>query len=72
MFTPAPFLRKAILEAMSPCPFKIIQAAIAAHTLHVQEQENNNGFIAADLEAHRNLLIMWCLAVGQNSIPETR
>jgi hypothetical protein len=27
MFTPAPFLRKAILEAMSPCPFEIILAA---------------------------------------------
>jgi len=72
MFTPAPFLRKAILEAMSPCPFEIIQAAIAAHTLHVQEHVNDDGFNAADLEAHRDLLLMWCLAVGQNSIPETR
>jgi hypothetical protein len=71
MFAPAPFLRKAILEAMTPCPFKIIQAAIAAHTLHVQEHENDDRFIAGDLEAHRNLLIMWCLAVGQDSIPET-
>ena len=72
MFAPAPFLPKAILEAMTPCPFKIIQAAIAAHTLHVQEHENDDRFIAGDLEAHRNLLIMWCLAVGQDSVPETR
>jgi hypothetical protein len=56
---------------MSPCPFEIIQAAILAHTLHVQEHENDGGFIAADLEAHRNMLIMWCLTVGQDSIPET-
>ena len=72
MFTPAPFLRKAILEAMSPCPFEIIQAAIAAHTLHVQEHQNDDGFSAANLEAHCNMLIMWCLAVRQDSIPETR
>ena len=72
MFTPAPFLRKAILKAMTSCPFEIIKAAIAAHTLYVQEHENNGGFIAGDLEAHHNLLIMWCLAVGQDSIPKTR
>ena len=58
---------------MSPCPFEIIQAAVAVHTLHVQDYENDDGFNTADLEAHhRNLLLMWCLAVGQNSIPETR
>ena len=56
---------------MTPCPFEIIQAAIAAHTLYVQEHENNVGFITGDLEAHHNLLIMWCLAVGQDAIPET-
>ena len=71
MFTPAPFLRKAILEAMTSCPFEIIKAAIAAHTLYVQEHENDDGFIAGDLEAHCNLLIIWCLAVGQGSISET-
>jgi hypothetical protein len=57
---------------MTPCPFEIIQVAIAAHTLYVQEHENDDGFIAEDLEAHSNLLIMWCLAVSQDSIPETR
>ncbi len=50
----------------------IIQAAIAATTLHVQEHQNKDGFSAANLEAHRNMLIMWCLTVGQDSIPETR
>jgi hypothetical protein len=72
MFTPAPFLQNAILEAMSPCPFKIIQAAIAAHTLYIHKLKNNKGFSARDIKAHHNLLIMWCLAVGQESIPETR
>ncbi len=56
---------------MTPCPFEIIQTANAAHMLHVQEHENNDGFNAGDLEAHCNLLIVWCLAVGQESIPET-
>ncbi len=69
---PSPFLRNTILETMTPCPFKIIQAAIAAHTLYVREHDNNDGFSARDIEAHRNLLIMWCLAVGQESIPKTR
>jgi hypothetical protein len=72
MFTPAPFLQNAILETMIPCPFKIIQAAIAAHMLYVHEHKNNDGLSARDIKAHRNLLIMWCLAVGQESIPETR
>ncbi len=57
---------------MTPCPFKIIQAAIAAHTLYVHKHENDNGFSARDIKAHRNLLIMWCLEVGQESIPETQ
>jgi hypothetical protein len=72
MFTPAPFLQNAILETMTHCPFKIIQAAIAAHTLYVHEHKNDDGFSARGIEAHRNLLIMWCLAVGQESIPETQ
>jgi hypothetical protein len=71
MFTPAPFLRNAILEAMTPCPFEIIQAAIATHTVFVQENENEDGFNAGDIEAHHNLLITWSLAVSQESIPET-
>jgi hypothetical protein len=57
---------------MTPCPFKIIQAAIAAHTLYIHEHENDNGFSARDIKAHHNLLIMWCLAVGQESILETQ
>jgi hypothetical protein len=57
---------------MSPCPFKIIQVASATHTLYVHEHKNDDGFSARDIEAHRNLLIMWCLAVGQESIPETQ
>jgi hypothetical protein len=57
---------------MTPCPFKIIQAAIAAHTVFVQENENKDRFNAGDIEAHRNLLIMWCLAVEQESIHKTR
>jgi hypothetical protein len=56
---------------MTHCPFKIIQAAIAAHTLYVHEHKNNDGFSARDIEAHRNLLIMWFLAVGQESISKT-
>jgi hypothetical protein len=68
MFTPAPFLQNVILEAMTPCPFEIIQAAIAAHMVFVQENENKDGFDAEDIEAHRNLLIMWWLAVGQESV----
>jgi hypothetical protein len=71
MFTPAPFLHNTILKAMTPCPFEIIQAAIAAHTVFVHEDENKDGFNASDIEAYRNLLITWCLAVGQESIPET-
>jgi hypothetical protein len=56
---------------MTPCPFEIIKAAITAHTLYVQEHENDNGFIAGDLKAHCNLIIMWCQAVGQGFIPKT-
>ena len=58
MFTPAPFLRKAIIEATTSCPLEIIQATIAAHTLYTQEHENDNGFNAGDLQTHRNLLII--------------
>jgi hypothetical protein len=72
MFTPTPFLQNAIHKAMTPCPFKIIQTAIATHMVFVQENENDDIFNAGDIEAHRNLLIMWCLAVGQESNPETR
>jgi hypothetical protein len=57
---------------MTPCPFEIIQAAIAAHMVFVQENENKDGFNAGDIEAHCNLLIMWCMAVGQESVPKTR
>jgi hypothetical protein len=56
---------------MTPCPCKIIQAAFAAHTVFIQENENKDGFNAGDIEAHRNLLITWCLAVGQESISKT-
>jgi hypothetical protein len=38
MFIPAPFLQKAILEAITPCPFEIIKATISAHILYVQKQ----------------------------------
>jgi hypothetical protein len=57
---------------MTPCPFEIIQAAIAAHMVFVQENENKDGFNAGDIEAHHNLLIILCLAVGQELIPEAR
>ena len=43
---------------MTHCPFEIIKATIAAHTLYVQEHENNDSFIAGDFKAHCNLLIM--------------
>jgi hypothetical protein len=71
MFTPAPFFQNAILEPMVPYPFEIIQAVIAARTVFVQENENKDGFNAGDIEALRNLLITWCLAVSQESIPKT-
>jgi hypothetical protein len=72
MSTPTPFLQNAILKAMTPCPFEIIQAAIVAHTVFVQENENEEGFNAGDIKAHCNRLITWYLTVGQESIPETR
>jgi hypothetical protein len=56
---------------MTSCPFEIIQTAIAAHMIYIQEHEDEDDFNAGDIEAHRNLLIMWCLAVGQESIPKT-
>jgi hypothetical protein len=71
MFTPAPFLRNAILEAMTSCPFYIIHAAIAPHTVFVQEYQNNDSFNAGNIEAHRSLFIMWCMGVRQELIPET-
>ena len=51
MFTPAPFLRMAILEATPSCSFKIIQST-------VQEHENDGIFNGGDIEAHPNLPIM--------------
>jgi hypothetical protein len=57
---------------MTPCPFKNIQAAITTHMVFVQENEYKDGYNAGDIKAHHNLLIMWCLAVGQESIPKTR
>jgi hypothetical protein len=71
MFNPAPFLCNAILKEMTSCPLDIIQAALAAHRVFVREHQNNNGFNAGDIEAHHNLFIMWCMAVRQESIPET-
>jgi hypothetical protein len=35
MFTPAPFIRKAIPKAMTPFPFELIQAAATAHTAFI-------------------------------------
>jgi hypothetical protein len=56
---------------MTSCPFNIIQAAIAAHIVFVQEHENQDNFNTGNIEAHQNLLIMWCMAVKQESIPKT-
>jgi hypothetical protein len=56
---------------MISCPFKIIQAAIANHPVFVQEHENEDDFNAGNFKAHQNLLIMWYMAVGQESIPKT-
>jgi hypothetical protein len=70
MFTPAPFIRKAILKAMTPCPFELIQAAATAHTAFIQEHEGTDGFDATPYDTHRDNFMMWCLAVGQESIPE--
>ena len=53
MFTPAPFLQKAILKAMTPCPLEIIKAAIASHTLFVQEHKNDDSFITEDLRTEQ-------------------
>ncbi len=49
----------------------MIQAAIANHTVFVQEHKNEDDFNAGNIKAHQNLLIMWCMAVGQESIPKT-
>jgi hypothetical protein len=70
MLTPAPFIRKAILEAMTPCPFELIQAAATAHTAFIQEHKSTDGFDATPYDTHRDNFMMWCLAVGQESIPE--
>jgi hypothetical protein len=70
MFTPAPFIRKAILKAMTPCPFELIQAAATAHAAFIQEHEGTDEFDATPYGTHRNNFMMWCLAVGQKSIPE--
>jgi hypothetical protein len=72
MFTPAPFIRKAILEAMTPCPFELIQAAATAHAAFIQEHEGTDGFNTTPYDTHRNNFMMWCLAVGQESIPKCR
>jgi hypothetical protein len=56
---------------MIPCTFKIIQVAVAAYMVFVQENENKDRFNTRDIEAHRNLLIMWCFSVGQQSMPKT-
>ncbi len=72
MFTPAPFIHKAILEAMTPCPFELIQAVDTAHAAFIQEHKGTNRFDATPYDIHCNNFMMWCLAVGQELIPECR
>jgi hypothetical protein len=71
MLTPVPSLCNAILEAMTSCPFDIIQVALATHRRFVQEHQNTNSFNAGNIKAHHNLFIMWCMMVGQELISET-
>jgi hypothetical protein len=72
MFIPTPFIRKAILEAVTPCPYELIQAVIAAHAAIIATWEGTEDFDEAPYLNHRNNFLMWCLAVGQESIPECR
>ena len=72
MFIPAPFIRTAILEASTPCPFELTQAMIAAHAAFIATWEGTEDFDEAPYLTHRNNFLMWCLAVGQESIPECR
>ena len=71
-FFPAPFLRNTIFVTDSLSPLTLILAGRAAREEFVNTHNEDEDFGKEDVNAHVELLSLWCLGVHQGKVAETR